>query len=213
MIAVDPWHAIEAIHCQDPGGRGIAVLLLPGEVRAAAYSLRSARRVVVVTGYYILSADACETDGPPGAWALGEALRRLDVEVRYLTDRWGAPLLEAAGLTPTYIWEDDAERRLNDFAPTHLVSIERPGRTADGTYRNMRGRDISACTGPVDALFLATDESTPVTIAVGDGGNEIGMGRVNALVHQNIENGPTIASVVQADHLIVAGTSNTGAWG
>jgi len=48
---------------------------------------------------------------------------------------------------------------------------------------------------------------------VGDGGNEIGMGRVRARVVRDVPNGAKIASVVRTDHLVVAGTSNWGAWG
>jgi Domain of unknown function (DUF4392) len=52
-----------------------------------------------------------------------------------------------------------------------------------------------------------------VTIGIGDGGNEIGMGHVRARVVRDVPHGARIASVVRTDHLIVAGTSNWGAWG
>jgi hypothetical protein len=53
----------------------------------------------------------------------------------------------------------------------------------------------------------------PVTIGVGDGGNEIGMGTVRRRL---VRAGGLIArtaSVVGVDHLVVAGTSNWGAYG
>jgi D-glutamate cyclase-like, C-terminal len=55
--------------------------------------------------------------------------------------------------------------------------------------------------------------SRPVTIGVGDGGNEIGMGNVRARLSRL---GPLMArsaAVVGADHLVVAGVSNWGAYG
>jgi Domain of unknown function (DUF4392) len=55
--------------------------------------------------------------------------------------------------------------------------------------------------------------SRPVTIGVGDGGNEIGMGNVRARLARL---GPLMArtaAVVGADHLVVAGVSNWGAYG
>ena len=53
----------------------------------------------------------------------------------------------------------------------------------------------------------------PVTIGVGDGGNEIGMGRVRARLAREGALMARIASVVSVDHLVVAGVSNWGAYG
>jgi hypothetical protein len=105
-----------------------------------------------------------------------------------------------------------AEARVAAFAPTHLVSVERPGRAADGGYYNARGRSITGLNAPLDGVFLRRWPGV-VTVGVGDGGNEIGMGRVRARVARDVPNGARIASVVRTDHLIVAGTSNWGAWG
>ena len=93
---------------------------------------------------------------------------------------------------------------------THAISIERCGRSSDGTPRNMRGLDIGSYTAPLDELFTAGPWET---IAVGDGGNEIGMGSLpRELIAQHVENGETIACVTPARHLIVAGVSNWGAY-
>lgn len=64
----------------------------------------------------------------------------------------------------------------------------------------------------------APDTASPrrpraTTIAVGDGGNEIGMGNVHARLARMSPLMGTIASVVRVDHLVVAGTSNWGAYG
>jgi hypothetical protein len=51
------------------------------------------------------------------------------------------------------------------------------------------------------------------TIAVGDGGNEIGMGAISrSLIARHVAHGETIACVTSARHLIVAGVSNWGAY-
>jgi protein-L-isoaspartate O-methyltransferase len=95
-------------------------------------------------------------------------------------------------------------------AITHAISIERCGRSVDGAPRNMRGLDISSCTAPLDDLFTAGPWET---IAVGDGGNEIGMGSLpRELIAQHVDHGETIACVTPAQHLIVAGVSNWGAY-
>ena len=50
------------------------------------------------------------------------------------------------------------------------------------------------------------------TIGVGDGGNEIGMGRVaDYAISGVVAHGESIACTVAADQLVVAGTSNWGA--
>ena len=51
-------------------------------------------------------------------------------------------------------------------------------------------------------------------LAVGDGGNEVGMGRLPAgLIARTVPNGAEIACVTACDHLTVAGVSNWGAYG
>lgn len=52
-----------------------------------------------------------------------------------------------------------------------------------------------------------------VTVGVGDGGNEIGMGNVRARLLRQSPLMAQIASIVPVDHLVVAGTSNWGAYG
>jgi hypothetical protein len=53
-----------------------------------------------------------------------------------------------------------------------------------------------------------------VTIGIGDGGNEIGMGKIPwAVICRNIPNGGLVACRVPTDHLIVCGVSNWGAYG
>jgi Domain of unknown function (DUF4392) len=58
-----------------------------------------------------------------------------------------------------------------------------------------------------------TPGGRPITIGVGDGGNEIGMGSVHAQLAREGELMARIASVVSVDHLVVAGVSNWGAYG
>ena len=74
----------------------------------------------------------------------------------------------------------------------------------------MRGLDIGSYTAPLDDLFSAGPWRT---IAVGDGGNEIGMGALpRTLIAQCVANGELIACVTPAQYLIVAGVSHWGAY-
>ena len=219
--ALDP---VETLCALDPGGRGIGRLVVPGAMAAAARSLARARRVVLVTGFVARPAWAAETDGPSGTVVLGRALRRIGARVAYVADPPVAPLLDACLRVlgePRDLIAVPAEpvaalrvarEAVRTLGPTHLIAVERPGRAIDGGYYNARGDSVAAINAPLDALFLRRRPGT-VTIGVGDGGNEIGMGRVRARVVRDVPNGAKIASVVRTDHLIVAGTSNWGAWG
>jgi D-glutamate cyclase len=97
---------------------------------------------------------------------------------------------------------------------THLLAVEAVGRATDGRYYSMRGRDITEHTLPVDADYLTLDPNWGgTTIGIGDGGNEIGMGKIpHETVIKNIPNGDLIHCRVPTDHLIVAGVSNWGAY-
>ena len=77
----------------------------------------------------------------------------------------------------------------------------------------MKGIDLTHLIPDSDSLFQFARLQGIVTIAVGDGGNELGMGKVRELVVKCIEMGETIASVIIADYIIVSGVSNWGAHG
>ena len=201
---------IERLILHDPGGRNVAALLRPGDLAGAAQSLRTAERVAIVSGFFIAAAGAGETDGPPGALALGNALSRLGAVVDYVTDARNRALFDALGAAPLHEYRPGL---LEALAPTHLVAVERAGRAADGRYYDMRGTDITAFIDPLDEWFLNAGERGVTTIGIGDGGNEVGMGRVQAEVKETVALGGRIGSVVPADFLVVAGVSNWGAYG
>lgn len=87
-------------------------------------------------------------------------------------------------------------------------------------YRNrchtMSGRDISEHTYPAHRMIetAARAKRRITTIGIGDGGNEIGMGKIPwDVIRRNIPNGGLIACRVPTDYLIVCGVSNWGAYG
>src|SRR5262249_10800728 len=82
-------------------------------------------------------------------------------------------------------------------------------------YHNMRGEDATECMAPAHLLFEDAVRQNPplMTIGIGDGGNEIGMGKIPwDTIRRNVPNGGLIACRVPTDHLIVAGVSNWGAY-
>ena len=68
---------------------------------------------------------------------------------------------------------------------------------------------------PLDDLFLLAQQTTQgrvLTTGIGDGGNEVGMGKVIQAVHQHIKNGVSIGCTTPADFLITASVSNWGGY-
>jgi D-glutamate cyclase len=190
---------------------------------AATLATASPIRVGLITGFYVPlgTPPAAETDGPLGAALLARGLGAVGVSCRLATDEpcrgACAAALTGAGAPDVPI---DAVAIGAPLTPlietwrsagiTHAISIERCGRSADGEPRNMRGEDIGSYTAPLDELFTAGPWQTT---AIGDGGNEIGMGAIpRSLIARHVAHGETIACVTPARHLIVAGVSNWGAY-
>jgi D-glutamate cyclase len=208
-------------------GRNIQALFAAarGGLWGAASALVEARRcrVGLITGFFVPqgSPPAAETDGPAGAALLARGFAEIGIPCRLATDEpcrsAGSAALVAAGAKAVRVdaaviraplipiieaWRDDGI--------THAISIERCGRSRDGTPRNMRGEDIGAHTAALDDLFTAGPWET---IAIGDGGNEIGMGSLpRPVIALHVEHGETIACITPARHLIVAGVSHWGAY-
>jgi hypothetical protein len=146
---------------------------------------------------------------------------------------------EAATLGPVGYWQRFAEQT---GRITHLVAVERvgPSHTAESLRlqpgssqavveqylrevpgehhdrcHSMKGRDITDTMSPAHWLFEAAVQQEPrlTTIGVGDGGNELGMGKIPwEVVRRNIPGGGVVACRVPAEHLIVCGISNWGAY-
>lgn len=213
--------ALEAVVCRDVGRKTQGLIdATRGELEAAARSLATARSVGLITGFFVPRGDvaAPETDGPVGTALLAAALVACGVAVRIAVDGPCAGAVRAAvAATGEAVTVDEVAdiphvvELWQQVGVDHAIAIERCGRSADGKPRNMRGVDVSPWTAPLDDLFLGGPWTK---LAVGDGGNEIGMGKLPAgLVARDVPNGAQIACVTSCDHLIVAGVSNWGAYG
>jgi len=216
--------AIEALVCRDVGRKTAELIAASaGDLAAAASSLGKATRVGLITGFFVPRGEvaAPETDGPVGTALLAAALAACGVPARIAVDTPCAGAVRAAvgaaggGVAVDEVGVDeDLDRLIGDWRSTgvsHAVAIERCGRSADGRPRNMRGVDVSPWTAPLDDLFLA---GPWIRLAVGDGGNEIGMGKLPpGLIARTVPNGEKIACVTSCDRLVVAGVSNWGAYG
>jgi hypothetical protein len=209
--------AIESLVCRDVG-RGTAKLMeaTRGELAAAAETLGSATSVGLVTGFFVPRGEspAAETDGPVGTALLAMALQACGIKVRIATDAPCAGVVRSAAPGIDVDEVADVGQAIEAWKRAGVdcaLAIERCGRSADGRPRNMRGVDVSQWTLPLDDLFSGGPWRK---LAVGDGGNEIGMGKLPlSLIGATVPNGEAIASVTSCDHLVVAGVSNWGAYG
>jgi hypothetical protein len=190
---------------------------------ASALGASAAPRIGLITGFFVPGGDppAAETDGPAGAALMALGFLRSGLSCRLATDTVCQAAcrvaLDAAGAGEVPI---DAVAPGGDMTAVidlwrregidWVIAIERCGPAADGHRRNMRGGDISAHAAPLDRLFGAGPWRT---IAIGDGGNEIGMGSVpRFLIADHVPMGEVIGCVVPADFLIAAGVSHWGAY-
>jgi hypothetical protein len=106
-----------------------------------------------------------------------------------------------------------ARAMIGDLKPKAVISVERAGLSADGTYRNARGEDYSAGRARLDHIVLEAARQGIPTIGIGDGGNEIGMGAVKQAVARHIPHGKVLCAEIATDVLIPAGVSNWGCYG
>ncbi|KVZ52391.1 glutamate cyclase domain-containing protein [Burkholderia ubonensis] len=191
------------------------------------------RKVMLLTGFSVdMDSDTGlplpETDGPPGTAALARALQQVGKAVIIVTDKANeAParaalsaLDEDAAQYTQFVTFDEkqgpnAERfarlLLDQHHPDAVVSIELPGRNhmLDGTRRNMRGKVVDDFNGSVDEILIQANKIDVLTIGIGDGGNEAGMGTLRGI--PLAIDGSKMASAVPARHAVTAWNSNLGA--
>ncbi len=220
----EPFQEIEEIFTEDEGKRGISKRLNSFEdYYKGLLSLYQGKRVLIVTGFTVPECLAGESDGPLGSIALAKALEDLGKEVLIVTDQYSKKILEGLKKVkeisgniysvPINVDEKELQEILNGFEPTHMIAIERPGKAMDGKYHSMRGEDITAFVGDLDPLMKMAKEQKIITLAIGDGGNEMGMGKVREAGIPFVFQGERIFATSSADYLIIAGVSNWGAYG
>ncbi len=217
MTHSDKLAAILAAVQTDPGNRGLARDPVDNLFTATAGDFERACRLLagwpvaaVFTGFYIPTATpaAFETDGPLGAVLLVRALSAMGGGGTVL----GEPPVQNA--VRAGLREVGAAASADHFGHDWpLITLERAGPAADGKCYTMRGRDIRPHLSDWIHKWMDRDLRGHASIGIGDGGNEIGMGKIpHETIVKNIPNGDLIHCRVPTDHLIVAGVSNWGAY-
>lgn len=220
----DAVHRIETCSLRDPGNRGLASFACTRELLSAADELLSGKRVILVTGFCIRASLGGESDGPPGALALADALHQLGKEVLLVSDEHSTALLSAGAACygahfPTVSLsrsQKKADREMLDllfsFSPTQVIAIERPGSAPDGHRYSMRGEILDDIVPATDALLTPSFPRHYTTFGIGDGGNELGLGSLRDSLKHKIPQGNLIFCATPADYVIPAGVSNWGAY-
>ena len=214
--------ALAALTASDRPGRRASLLHDP-RCWEEALEVLSRPSLWIVTGFFVPEAQAAETDGPPGACVLARALSRLGTSVRVFSDEACLGVLRETGAVlglppdwfrgfPFDVPEEDLRVFLRREAPGGLVYLERLGRTPEGVCRNMRGRDVSPWVAPLDLWALdAPSRGIPVA-AVGDGGNEAGMGSLRERMAPLVGDFASALSCIPSDVPIPVDVSNWGGY-
>ncbi|MDR3292806.1 MAG: DUF4392 domain-containing protein [Clostridiales bacterium] len=204
--------------------------------------------VYIVTGFVLLSHKKAEMDGIIGAMFIARALYKAFnakpvivcpednlIAVKNLAYVMGLHLYEniddvknypvSMGVISFSKDKKKAETQAKDIlkkAPAPIVvSTEAPGSNKRGVYHNATGLDVTALEAKTDIFFKTVQAAKIPTIAIGDLGNEIGMGAIAEHLYKYIPYaaegrcrcgcGGGIAADTAADHIITATVSDWGA--
>ena len=115
-----------------------------------------------------------------------------------------------------------AEEIIERDRPTAVISVECPGANNKGVYHNATGLDVTELEARQDVLFEKLQAMGVLNIAIGDLGNEIGMGAIRKTLETYIPYaglnacrcgcGGGIAMRIKADNIITATVSDWGCY-
>jgi hypothetical protein len=206
------------------------VSLEPLVLAAARLLVRPPSDVAIVTGAAVPGhMPVGENDGPFGSVVLASVLTRIGHKVAIYTDPDPLPPIEMlakrAGLAidvlPLELGNTEQQKKI---AEKHdlFVAIERLGGNRHGILYGVTGVSRSAHRANVDTVFATATQLGKPTLSIGDGGNEIGFGKVHAELERRLPDhtmasvtpcGGGVFSVVPTDVLAVGSSSNIGAYG
>jgi hypothetical protein len=151
-------------------------------------------------------------------------LRVLPPEVAIKAPYQHAPINAVSVLSfPTDIEEakNISSDLIKKYKPTAVITIEKSGMNEKDIIHSCRGADTTKCTAKINFLVREANKKGILTVGIGDGGNEIGMGLIREDIKKYIPFGNKckcsceagIAPSTKTDFLITAAISNWGAYG
>lgn len=113
------------------------------------------------------------------------------------------------------------DQLLEQSRPALLLATERPGCNVNGLYHGLGGRPLDGMVADLDTLFRKAKAKGVLTLGIGDGGNELGMGVIAEdlprfspkAVDCGISGRGGVGAATAADWLVISNVSNWGATG
>lgn len=198
----------------DPRGYGVCKLLykaareFTGEplcvngARKLSEALGEGSLVYIMTGFILHPFNKAETDGAVGSVLLARALvkafgaKPVIICPDECVNSVGR-IAECIGLTSCSVSvvpftkdktraAECADEILSRGVPDAVVAIECPGENEKGVYHNAKGVDVTHLEAKQDVLFEKLRDMGVLNIAIGDLGNEIGMGAIDGYIKEKI---------------------------
>lgn len=214
-----------------------------------ADALKNGGLVYIMTGFVLHPYNKAETDGLISSVLLARALVKAFganpviicpedclAAIEGITECIGLKLYksvkevcvnsDAIGVLPFTKNESEAPENadmiISQGIPDAVISIECPGANEKGIYHNATGIDVTRLEAKQDILFEKLQNMGVLNIAIGDLGNEIGMGAIGDYIKEKIpyagedacrcgcEGG--ILAHTKADNIITATVSDWGCY-
>tara|TARA_B100000676_G_C17980683_1_gene788782 strand:- start:85 stop:1050 length:966 start_codon:yes stop_codon:yes gene_type:complete len=202
----------------------------PLTLAAAELLDRPPSSIGIVTGAAVPDhMPAGENDGPLGSVILAEALVQLGHRVTIYTDPPAAPPIESLvkfrsfDAACVHLGLHDIEQQDSIVHDLDMaIGVERHGGNPKGNLYGVTGLPRHAFRSNVDHLFTSMTRMGKATLGVGDGGNEVGFGKVYDVLCERMpefnlkettECGEGIFTIIPADALVVGTSSNIGCYG
>jgi hypothetical protein len=205
---------------------------------------QSNQEILLVTGFPVPSPfstsekPAVHSDGPVGVAFLSKVLvHDLHLEIMLLTDEGVGRVIrhclqdslgrETAEKVPIVELQNnrDVTKECQDilvsYDPGIVLASEKPGRNRVGEYHTATGKSLTAYLSRCDSIFDIAKERGIPTVAVGDLGNDVGMGNIageisELIPSESVCNCPCrsgIISTVKCDNLVVGTMCDWGVYG
>jgi hypothetical protein len=196
---------------------------------AAALNQVAGGRIALVTGIPLAGhLPKGEIDGPVGVTVLARSLERLGYHPEILVPEemisvvmaMQAVLGAAAPVvSTTRLSAQDVRRWVREY--DGAITVEKLGRNRQGVRHSIMGTPIPGGDLAVDDLIDAMTDERKLTIGIGDGGNEMGFGKIFHLAREIVPRGadcgcPCAGGIVTSTTtqiLLPAAVSNFGAYG
>ncbi len=189
-------------------------------VTGAVFLARALKRLGVATALIIdertdlirVTGESLRAAGLKPAFTGGCSL-----SVRSLRNAW-IPVLTLRTAYP--LTRGDLTEIFSDLPPSAIVFVEKAGHNYLGVYHSMKGIDVSQHHSHVEEVMNVARTYDAITISVGDGGNEVGMGVIEDTVRRVVPYGNAcrcpcrggIAASSTVDYLVTSVISNVGAY-